>query len=812
VAAATRDAHLPAMSVCEHCGTAFTPRAEGEKYCCRGCDYVAGMIREQGFGRYYDLKRDATAAPVRSRPFEEHDFSWLAPLAAAAESDGRGGLAELDCAVEGISCIGCVWLIDRLFERHDGAVRAAANPANGRLHLEWRRGACDLAGFARELAGFGYVLAPAGAERQSQERRNLGGQLGLCGAFALNAMGFSLPHYLGMPADFEFAALFRLIAFASATLAMLSGGGYFITRAWRALRAGTLHIDLPIALGLLAAYFGSIAGWIAGEEKLMYFDFVATFVFLMLLGRYVQTAAVEKNRLRLVRRSPLPESVRAGDLRIPTAELQPGTAFEFEPGKALPVSSCLSDGVAEVSLEWIHGEAEPVTLLPGARLPAGAILLGRRPVTVTADECWADSLISRLTADASGDRGSPVFQRLLRIYLAVVIVVGLVVFGVWAGSGDWRTGLQAMISVFVVSCPCALGVAVPLADEWAAARLARAGAFVRRASLWPRLRRVRHVVFDKTGTLTLERPELVNPAAVDVLDDAAALALARLTRGSLHPVARTLLEALGSRGQRLLETCGLREVREFPGSGVRCTGEDGEWFLGKGEGGTELRHGDRVAASFVFRDALRPGAVEAIRQLARRGLSAHILSGDAPDKVARLAAALGLPAANAVGGLAPDDKSARVAALDRQDTLYLGDGANDSLAFDAAFVTGTPVVDRSLLESKSDFYALGSGLAYLAEAFAAADARARGVRRAFVFALSYNLAVVALSASAHMNPLLAAILMPLSSVVSILLVASGGRTPWVDLSRRTPYAAAASPRKPRIPHEPGEQAIRSNPA
>jgi Cu2+-exporting ATPase len=277
-------------------------------------------------------------------------------------------------------------------------------------------------------------------------------------------------------------------------------------------------------------------------------------------------------------------------------------------------------------------------------------------------------------------------------------------------------------------------------------------------------------------------------------------------------VPRQLALALGARGQRLLETCGLREVREFPGSGVRCSAEDGEWFLGKGEGGTELRHGDQVAASFVFRDALRPGAVEAIRQLARRGLSAHILSGDAPEKVARLAAALGLPPENAVGGLSPDDKAARVAALDRQDTLYLGDGANDSLAFDAAFVTGTPVVDRSLLESKSDFYALGSGLAYLAEAFAAADARARGVRRAFVFALSYNLAVVALSASAHMNPLLAAILMPLSSVVSILLVASGGRTPWVDLSRRTPYAAAASPRKPRIPHEPGEQAIRSNPA
>jgi cation transport ATPase len=208
-----------------------------------------------------------------------------------------------------------------------------------------------------------------------------------------------------------------------------------------------------------------------------------------------------------------------------------------------------------------------------------------------------------------------------------VLTLGLVVFAVWTAADDWRTGLQAMISVYVVSCPCALGVAVPLADEWAAARLARAGAFVRRASLWPRLRRVKHVIFDKTGTLSLERPVLENPQA-----------------------------------------------------------------------------------------------------------------GDAPEKVVALAAALGLPHGSAVGGLSPQDKAARVAALDRENTLFVGDAANDSLAFDAAFVTATPVVDRSLLESKADFYALGSALTYLTEALAAADARTSGVRRALVFALSYNFA------------------------------------------------------------------------
>jgi Cu2+-exporting ATPase len=287
---------------------------------------------------------------------------------------------------------------------------------------------------------------------------------------------------------------------------------------------------------------------------------------------------------------------------------------------------------------------------------------------------------------------------------------------------------------------------------------------------------VRHLVFDKTGTLTLERPELQNPEAVTALDDEEALALARLTRGSLHPVSRTLLEALGSRGQRLLEAAGTVAVVEIPGSGVRGESGGRTWFLGKGEDGrTELRRDDSPVAAFHFRDALRPGAMAVMAWLKRRGLRLHILSGDAPEKVDRLARALELPAERAIGALTPEEKAARVRALDRKDTLYFGDGANDSLAFDAAFVTGTPVVDRSLLESKADFYALGSGLAYLPEAFHAADARANGVRAAFSFALLYNLVVVAIAANGKMSPLLAAVLMPLSSVVAILLVAAAGR-------------------------------------
>jgi P-type Cu2+ transporter len=781
------------MASCEHCGTEFSPRAGIARFCCKGCEFVSDLISENGFEQFYVLKQGVAVAPVRSRPFEEHNFSWLAAKVTEAEdkATAAGDGAQLDLALEGISCVGCVWLVEKLFTRHAGSIRAAASPSSGRLYLEWMPGKCDLEPFLRELCQFGYVAAPAGAVSGDHERRKLTARMGLCGAFALNTMGFSLPVYLGMPADFEFAGLFKLIAFLSATLSMLVGSGYFVDRAWRALRAGSLHIDMPIALGLIAAYVGSIVGWTVGSERLMYFDFVSIFVFLMLAGRYLQTSAIERNRRRLVRQQPVPEAVPLVEddgILVGKAEISPGLKFLLSPGQALPVSGVLAAGDGDFSLEWIHGEADPVKYSVGARLPAGAILLSRVPVSVEASERWEDSLIAKLTAPSSLERGTPGLDRLLRVYLSIVLVAGVTALIFWGMRGDWLTGAQAMISIFVVSCPCALGVSIPLADDLAAAVMERLGVFTRTATLWPRLRRIKRVVFDKTGTLTLERPILENPDTVAELTDEEALALARMTHGSLHPIARSLLEALGTRGQKLLSESDVLPSQEFAGLGVSMEAKGTTWSLGRagwsGSGtvataaqaaGSELRKNGELIAAFRFSESLRPGAIAMLRRLEKSGLSIHLLSGDHPFKVEKMAHALGLPADQAHGGLSPEEKAAAVEKMDHQDTLYLGDGANDSLAFDAAFVTGTPVVDRSLLESKSDFYTLGSGLEFLPSLLNAAAARENAVRAAFAFAILYNLTTVAFSAAGKMSPLLAAILMPLSSIVSIVLVASFSR-------------------------------------
>ena len=771
------------MTTCIHCGTPFTATSAAEEFCCKGCECVHDLIQNNGFDRFYDLRQDNTIAPVKGRAFESPEFAWLDERITTAEATALAEkrAARLDCTLEGLSCVACVWLVEKLFERRPGAIRAITNPGKASLHLEWNPGSCDVLAFARELVSFGYTPAPDSGQPRRSESSGLAVRTGICGAFALNAMGFSLPTYLGMPDDFEFAELFRLITFLSATLSMLVGGSWFITRAWRALRARTLHIDLPIALGLLAAYFGSLAGRALDVPGLLYFDFVCTFIFLMLGGRWLQTLAVEKNRRRVARTSPVPESVLADGKPLPLSELKPGSRFELSPGRALPVASTQVSDAADVSLEWIHGESDPVATRSGATLPAGSILLSRSPITLLARETWQESILSRLTASPDSEKAAPFLGQILRVYLVAVLALGIGAWVFWFLNGQPGIGLQSMISVFVVSCPCALGIAIPLADERATRLASRAGVFVRHATVWFRLPAIRRVVFDKTGTLTLERPMLSEPGCVDALDETAALALARLTSGTCHPVARTLLEALGPRGQRLLTgSTSQPSIEETPGLGILLRDGGDTWSLGKPgwqaaapATSTVLAKNGHAVASFHFTDTLRPGARPVISWLHRRGITTHILSGDSPEKVASMAIALDIPSDHAVGGLSPDDKASHLSAFNSShDTLYLGDGANDSLAFDQAHVTGTPVADRSLLEKKSDFYTLGNALTWLPQLFAIARARTIGIRRTFAFTILYNLVAIVICLGGHMNPLLAAILMPLSSLASVALVSS----------------------------------------
>jgi len=786
------------MSTCVHCATPFSAASSLEKFCCRGCEYVYDLIHHEGLDRFYDLRSSSSIRPVRSLPFEERDFQWLKDEMTNAEKDlPIGAEADAEFSMEGLSCVGCVWLVEKIFQKYDGAIEASAHPATGRLRLKWCAGKTDLCAFADEIAGFGYMLSKHRGGLPRSETHELGAKLGLCAAFMMNAMVFTLPKYVGMPDDFAFAGIFQLVTFLSATLSMMVGGSYFIKRAWHAVRARTPHIDLPIALGILFAFAGSIIGWIVGSEGLIYFDFVAMFIFLMLGGRYLQLSAIEKNRNRLQRRRPVPDLVRSPDRdsAIPLSEIGDGLRLEIRPGQSIPVASVLETPLAEFSLEWINGEAAPLTFRAGRPVPAGAIHLGSSPIIIRALETWDQSLLSRLTESVRAAGRVPALEKLLKFYLLVIVLCGLASFIFWLPNAGFTYALQVMISIFVVSCPCALGVAIPLADELAGSQMERAGVFIRESLLWSRLRHIKTIIFDKTGTLTLERPLLENPEAIRQLDPVSQLALARLSNGSLHPVSRSLFESLGKSGMEMLQTSEPVDIHEVPGMGRFFETENEKWSLGRpgwhtGQTDPDAPHdaeltcnGNRVAR-FHFKESLRPDTISALSKLRKNRFRLIILSGDKSEKVTAVADRLGIAKEDAHAVLQPDEKEEIVRRLDRHDTLYLGDGANDSLAFNAAFVTGTPVVDRSLLEQKSDFFFLSHSLSFLPGMLRLASCRYRTLAIAFSFALIYNATAITAAWLGYMNPLVAAIIMPLSSAISLTIVALGLKEPAMDPKRK----------------------------
>ena len=792
-------------AACQHCHTLFRPADPTDTFCCGGCAFVYHLITDSGLDDYYTLKGRKTTPPVKNTAFHQRDHTWLTPRIAAAEATAGTGAATLDCAVQGISCVGCVWLLEKLYQRQPGALRARVRAHPGRIRLEWQPGQHDPTAFAGEARQFGYLLGPA--ESAPPVSQAASSRMGLCGAFAMNAMAFSLPRYLGMEDNFALAPIFLMAAATCATLAVLTGGSYFINRAWHSLRAGVLHMDLPIALGIIAAYLGSLAGWLLRVPDLIYFDFVAVFTFLMLAGRRLQLSAVERNRGRLLGASLLTGSVQGPDGQpIDLTSLAPGTLYQLSPGQIVPTASRLLSGEATLSLESISGEADPRHISAGGRLPSGSLHIGRTTLSLESLETWETSLYRRLRDTHETEARHPWLDRILRYYILTVLTLA-VLGGLawWIHTGHAATGLQVMISLLVVSCPCALGVALPLADDLAAAAMERIGVFIRRPIFWPRLLKVRHILFDKTGTLTLESPTLANPEILHQLSPGSLTALKTLIHDSLHPVSRSLTEALAKEHRPLAclfpkdqkaspptPTTTLPNLHEIPGCGLSFTDPNQQtWTLGHPtwDGITHertalpaapwsnhpadavFRHNGTILAEFRFKDTIRPETRDTLADLQRQGYILHILSGDRSEKVAHLADKAGIPRSCAHGNLSPSEKATAVRDIDQRDTLYLGDGANDSLAFDQAFCTGTPVVDKGVLENRADFYFLGRSLGFAGTLLKTAHQRQRAVRRTAAFALLYNASAGILCLAGQMNPLLAAILMPLSSLVTLAIVA-----------------------------------------
>jgi Cu2+-exporting ATPase len=393
-------------------------------------------------------------------------------------------------------------------------------------------------------------------------------------------------------------------------------------------------------------------------------------------------------------------------------------------------------------------------------------------------EPWSESLLAKLLRITPGAAPRNIaLERFIRAYIIVAVTLALGGFFAWlAIGGGMLPAMQVLISVLVVSCPCASGVALPLTRDLATSQLRRLGVFIREGEVWTKLEQVRHVVFDKTGTLTLEAMTLLNPEVLRLLTAEESAVLLAMVQINPHPVSGCLREQLLADG---VEPALCAAVAETIGFGLEVKQSGAVWKLGRPEwaGGTKgdcvfSRDGE-VLAAFHFGEEARADAVEEIATLRHQGHRVSILSGDRREKVDAMADRLHLSRTDCHAEMTPEGKAEWITRNDHRDTLYIGDGANDSLAFDKAWCTGTPAIDRSLLEQKSDFYFLGRGLNGIRALFNTATTRRRTAQCVVAFAIAYNAVAIALCLFGRMNPLMAAILMPASSLVSLAIVFIG---------------------------------------
>lgn len=672
----------------------------------------------------------------------------------------------------------CVWLVETVSKKHQGIIETIADNTHGALEITFNTPTTDLPALANSLQKLGYEILPEKLGSSTASSSPLVVRLGICGALAINTMAFTLPRYTGMETSHELHNLLTAIAIASSTLTMLIGGSYFFKRAWSALRLGGIHMDLPISIGLIIAYLGSLAGWFTGHEDLFYFDFVAIFTFLMILGKHVQLTSLNRASHKFQNNTSTPTSYKTTNPdtpTIPTTEIPANTTIIIPPGTVIPADSRLLETTADLSLAWLTGEPTSILYHHTDPIPAGAVNQTATSIKVetTTPTSKTSSIGKLITSTNTPQADRQAHQKSIQIYLATILIIGALASTTWLiTTQDWVKSLQVLISIYVISCPCGIGLALPLLDTKTSKTAQNHGIFTLTQRLWDHLTKIQKIVFDKTGTLTLDKPTLISTQPIDDLTETEKQTLLTLTRASLHPLSRSLFSSLINSGTT--HSLITAPVTETPGQGTFITLKNNDTYhLGRP---TEAQHhltctltkNKKTIANFQFQETPRTAAAKSIKKL-NLPSPPMILSGDESARVASLAKKLNIPEHH--GNLSPEQKQQIIANLEKtKPTLYIGDGINDLPALQTATLAGAPFANINMLTAEVDFLFTDDTLAFLPTLFLLTKRRNTLKRRLITYTIAYNAIVLAIATAGLMSPLIAAIIMPLSSLISIAII------------------------------------------
>ncbi len=773
-----------AGSACAHCGRPLP--AGTDRFCCRGCEAAHRLVTELGLEAFYAR---ASASPPRPDPdAPRHD------LAARAVPDGRGG-HELTLLVGGVTCAACAWLIEQVLAQEPDVTWARQALSTRRLTIRWRGPAERADAFGARLAALGFTPAPFDpsclASADDEETRRLMRAMGVAAFAAMNVMLVSVAVWTGHASGDMGPATRDLMHWIAALIglpAILWCGLPFYTSALGALRAGRTNMDVPISLGVLLTAAMSLSETVRGGPY-AYFDSAVTLLLLLLVGRFLDRrvrARARRAAAELLALSRAPVSVLGDDgiarPRAPDA-VRVGERVLVAAGERIGVDGVVLAGRSEIDMSLLTGESIPRPTAPGDTVEAGTLNLAA-PLTVRVTASGTSTVLAsivRMMEAAEADRGRirALADRVAGWYTPVVHLVAAATFLLWWVWFDlaWQPALVNAVAVLIITCPCALGIAVPAVHVAAAGRLMRGGVLIASGSALDRLSEADVAVLDKTGTLTRGQPSLL-PG--DWSDDDLALA-GSLAAASRHPLARALAQAAG--------VAAAVGVVEHPGQGLSRATPSGTVRLGNARfagaiagDGMELWLAvpGRSPVVFRFADALRADAGEAVAALRRAGLEVELLSGDRPAAVEAAARAADISQWRA--GADPGAKLARLAELRAAGhrVLMVGDELNDAPALAAAHVSASPASGADIAQASADLVCQGKRLASIPWAIDVARFAARLVRQNIAISLAYNALAVPLAVAGLVTPLVAAVAMAASSVTVILnaLRVERARVPW----------------------------------
>lgn len=800
------------ITSCWHCGNpvpASLINSESEtQFCCNGCQTAYQLIHDMKMEDYYrwrdgnrlPLPESAIGGETDFTEFDAEEFQKLHVKEVGAQ------LSHVTFFVEALHCRACVWLLEKLPQFESGVIESRVNLGKGTLDVIWNREKVQLSKIGQKLAQLGYIPQPYRAGEQEQrhriEQRKRLSQIAFAAFLTGNTMLIAVAIYAGWFSGME-ATVLTLFNWTSAVLglaSMLGPGRVFFVTAWKSMLARTPNMDQPIALGL---GFGTIVGVIntirgVGE---IYFDSLTMLVFLLLVGRWLQFNQQKRAHdvLQLLHQivPNKAKRIESGVSKsVPIEALRVGDEIEIVAGAAVPADCVIIEGTSQVDRALVTGESQPVSMSIGESLAAGMINISARLIA-RVEAVGEESRIGRIIQqiEAATLRKTPLTQfadRIAARFVVAVIVLAIGTFLFWTLRSS-PTALDHAIALVVVACPCALGLATPLALAISIARGARLGFLIKGNDTLERLATPGTLWLDKTGTLTFGKLSVVDEWG----DRGILSSVAAIEKQSTHPVAKAIVAYADRQNPNTASSLLAEKVTQSVRGGIRGEVEGRSISVGsatyldsigvvfdrdiqswkefcfqQGKSPVFCAVEGKIVYAVALGDQLRPDAKPAIRNLEALGWKIGILSGDEQSIVSSVANELGIPSERAIGRLSPEEKLHYIEQTSGN-VVMVGDGLNDSAALSAADVGISVKGGAELSLASADIHVAHEGVFRIVELMGAAKRTLSTIRRSFRVSLTYNIIAVSLAAAGLINPLIAALLMPISSLTVLYVCWSG---------------------------------------